>query len=129
MENSTSNSPEMGTYDLQQLRPVWKPYNEAGRCLVSHVCKQYDIPTEGRYADRYQVVVASFLVAARQILRSNEDLPQHFGCSKNNNAFTNYPLVGRTIILKIIDKFEGSLIHKIKGSGERVFYKNQNGNT
>ena len=130
MENSTSNSPEMGTYDLQQLRPVWKPYNEAGRCLVSHVCKQYDIPTEGRYADRYQVVVASFLVAARQILRSNKDLPQHFGCSKNNNAFTNYPLVGRTIILETIDKLvEGSLIRKNENSGVRFFYKNENGNT
>ena len=116
-------------HSLNILTPTWMPYNDAAQRICSKIIGQYDLRSGGKIGERYQLVVASFLVAARQVIRANlqEGKPVLFGCPRNNNYWPNYPLVGKEIILKVVDRLNGELIN-MSHPGERVFYETEAGN-
>lgn len=130
IDDLTSNLLLKDNQSLNILTPTWVPYNDAAQRICSKIIDQYDLRSGGKIGERYQLVVASFLVAARQVIRANlqEGKPMLFGCPRNNNYWSNYPLVGKEIILNIVDRLDGELIN-MSHAGERVFYETEAGNT
>jgi hypothetical protein len=131
MEDITGKKWQKGNYNLNILTPTWLPHNDAAQRICSKIIGQYDLRSDGAIGDRYQLVVASLLIAARQTLRSDlQDGKSIFlGCPRNNNHWSNYPRVGQKIILKVVDRLDGELIYKRQDSGQRVFYETEWGNT
>ena len=129
IDDLTGNLLLKDNHSLNILTPTWMPYNDAAQRICSKIIGQYDLRSGGKIGERYQLVVASFLVAARQVIRANlqEGKPVLFGCPRNNNYWSNYPLVGKEIILKVVDRLDGELIN-MSHPGDRVFYKTKAGN-
>lgn len=130
MESITSNLLRKDSQYLNIISPTYLPYNDAAQRICSKILGQYDLKSEGKVGERYRLVVASLLIAARQVLRAGvqDGNPVLLGCPRNNNYWSNYPLVGKEIILKVVDRLDGELLHKKEGSGQRTFYKTDAGN-
>ena len=129
IDDLTGNLLLKDNHSLNILTPTWMPYNDAAQRICSKIIGQYDLRSGGKIGERYQLVVASFLVAARQVIRANlqDGKPVLFGCPRNNNYWSNYPLVGKEIILNVVDRLDGELIN-MSHPGERVFYETEAGN-
>jgi len=130
MESITRNLLRKDSQYLNIISPTYLPYNDGAQRICSKILGQYDLKSEGKIGERYRLVVASLLIAARQILRARvqDGNPVLLGCPGNNNYWSNYPLVGAPIIKNVIGKLDGELLHKKEGSGQRVFYETDAGN-
>ena len=131
MADVTGNKWQKDNYNLNILTPTWLPHNDAAHRICSKIVDEYDLQVDGAIGGRYQLVVASLLLAARQTLTSDlrDGKSIFLGCPRNNNYWSNYPGVGQKIILEVVDRLDGELIYKRQDSGQRVFYVTEWGNT
>ena len=94
------------SYQLEVTRPVWLPYNDTARDIVAALVDQLGYPTSGPKAERYAVVVASLFKATQtHALSANNQLPHYIGIQRRASAWSQYPLVGRTVSNLVVDDF------------------------
>ena len=117
---------DKGSYSLEVFKPEWMPFNETAHKLCDDMITRYEFQSSGRIGKRYRLVMASFLyVLARLPVRTpsgKPDKPLYVGISRHAAAWSAYPMVGKDINLRVLDKLvlEGVLV-KVEGSGSRQF--------
>ena len=121
---------DKSSYRLEVTRAVWLPYNDTAHNLVEELVDHFGYPTSGPKAERYAVVVASLLKAAQaHVSSASNDLPNYVGIQRRASAWSQYPLVGRTVSDAVVDdflsRFGGQLV---EGSGTSGLHKDDQGN-
>ena len=121
---------DKSSYRLEVTRAVWLPYNDTAHDLVEALVDHFGYPTSGPKAERYAVVVASLLKAAQaHVSSASNDLPNYVGIQRRASAWSQYPLVGRTVSDAVVDdflsRFGGQLV---EGSGSSDLHKDDQGN-
>lgn len=117
------------SYSLEVTRPVWLPFNDTAKELVSSLVEHHGYPTAGPKAEKYAVVIASLLKSTQVILKSTEArFPTYLGIQRGASAWSQFPLVGKDISKKVINDF---LFHfggqLVEGSGTSGLHKDDQG--
>jgi hypothetical protein len=122
-------APDKKSYNLEVTRPVWLPFNDTSKEVVSALVEHFGYPTTGPKADKYVVVVSSLLKATQVLLRSNDKrLPTYLGIQRKASAWSQFPLVGRDISKKVIDNFLGHFDGRlVEGSGTSGLHQDEQG--
>jgi hypothetical protein len=122
-------TPDKKTYHLEVTRPVWLPFNDTSKELVSTLVEHFGYPTTGPKADKYAVVVSSLLKATQVLLRSNDKrLPTHLGIQRKASAWSQFPLVGKDISKRVIDDFLTYFDARlVEGSGTSGLHQDDQG--
>ena len=117
------------SYQLEVTRPVWLPYNDTAHDIVASLVDQLGYPTSGPKAERYAVVVASLFKATQtHALSANNQLPHYIGIQRRASAWSQYPLVGRTVSNLVVDDFLKLFGgHLVEGSGTSGLHKDDQG--
>ena len=116
-------------YGLNLITPTWLPYDNAAKDVCSKILEQYNLQSDGAIGKRYEIAIASLLLASRQVLRSDlrDGKPVFLGCPRNNHHWSKYPIVGAQIIKTVVDRLDGELIYRRQDSGQRIFYETKAG--
>ena len=117
------------SYNLEVVRPVWMPYNDVSKELVTSLVEQFSYPVSGPKAERYAVVVASLLKAAQTLITPRStDLPHYIGIRRRASGWSRYPMVGKDISKTVVDDFlEAFGGQLVKGSGTSGLHKDDQG--
>ena len=120
---------DKSAYRLEVVRPVWMPFNDAAINIITSLFDDLGFPSSGPKADKYGVVVASLLKATQAVERSHDaKKPTYLGVKRGASAWSQYPLVGKDIARKAVDRF---LAHfgaaLVEGSGDSGLHKDDNG--
>jgi hypothetical protein len=121
MADGTQITTIYGRSPIEILKPIYRCDHLADK-LLSYIGIAHEKPA---YQERARVVAGSFLCAANEVWNSlgNKTL----GWPHNNNVWTDYPAVGKTIINEVRDALIAkNLIFKIQGSGQTIFDDNGN---
>lgn len=116
-------------YELEVTRPVWLPYNDISKSITTSLMADLGYPTHGPKASKYEVVLASLLKSAQSHLQSvNNRRPHYIGVQRRASAWSQYPMVGRTISHKVIEDFLALYRgQKVEGSGTSGLHKDERG--
>jgi len=105
------------SYSFYQFKPEWLPFNDSAHRLTDHYIAALRLPATGPKAEKYQLCVASFLYTAQRVIESGPT-NTFLGVRFKKDAWSVYPMVGRTIGIRVADAFVRYLkLKKIQGSG------------
>lgn len=116
-------------YHLEVMRPVWLPFNDIASRIVADLSEGLRFPVSGPKAQRHEVAVASFLKSMQAATRSSKtSKPRYVGIQRRASAWSLFPLLGKDVGLKVIDRLLNHFGCKfVEGSGDSGVFMDTNG--
>ena len=108
------------------FKPVWETYNNTAATILELVLNSLpNVPTSSTRFDKYKIVVSSFLALAQTVLWKDNGV---ISIPKTRTNWSEFPAVGASIIENVRnDLLEAGYITQVPNSGQRHFYKSDDG--
>lgn len=125
---------DKSAYRLVAFQPVWQAFNDDALTHCATVLQELGLTDQGATGEKNKLLVASFLYATNHMRRKqpnpasegDDALPVYFGVLRAAKYWTPYPLIGKDIGPRFINRLiELNWIMKVEGSGDRGFYKDE----
>ena len=107
-------------YRIEVIRPVWMPFNDVAQTIVASLVNKFNYPTTGPKAEKYAVMISSIIKAAQTLPKQSKGKkPKHLGVPFGSNNWSQFPLVGREVAVKVVkEALEYLEANQVAGSGK-----------